>query len=1465
VTHDTAGPSPAQRDGTSQAARRLPALDPSYAPLDERSVADLLHFAQAFARELRFFDDQNRPDGDWSGFLAGEVAALARRLDGEEPAGQAPLQPHVALLLTFLDLLQHARRQLNELTGRHLEFYYREALGLRPRGPAPDSVHVLVELAPGQGEVSLPAGTLLSAGSDSQGAALFYATDAELVANRARVAALKSLFVHRRLIGLAEAARGPDRLARLFPESSKPWAGLPIGERAFMAMLAMALGEPGPGGALPAYPGAGEPPDTALLEDLDDLLRHVPAELAMPLPAFRTLMELRRRRAGADREWAQVNAALRLAGGRRDPDLRWDDANPHDFEANLLRALGIGDFASFFNTLPAVEDVYDLYRLRLRPDVRAFIDQGSLHLSFDEFSAMMGVVEGMYRDWRRIYDILRAAGRKKRPGMRLAPPMLRSYDPDKFGILVAATLGEIRALATRRLALEGLDGWYQALLDLEGYFHMPAEEFAAVRATASRGQAAQPWDWERVYVALGQAHAERNLARRLAALEQARLAGGVEGLLRQALGDPSPGDPLPDARRFRDLSLPGDEPYIRERLCLDPANFEALVRTAATFAAITDENRAQAVSAWAVAYRILEQAERMKRGVGEARLEVEQWDNIYAAADATRARARGQEAEVTPRWRTFGGAPGELEPGAVTSAARGLAVASPLLALAEGSRAITLRVALHPEQFDLGAVQAALVHAPFRLFLSAGGELLEAPPAPPEGAALAPLVLGPITARLDEGGAGELAFTLSLSPQAPPVAPLPGAAWPVLQLVLADRAEANDLIQRALLPLRLEQVTLTVEVSGITGLTLHNDDGPLNPQQPFEPFGFAPTAGAGLAIAHPELCAKRLDRLDLQIAWLGAPRSFAEHYRGYAGFDAPLPRPQQPASPVGGNESFKAQLRLFDNRAGFDVAQLQLFAAPDASAVRTLTVAGETIAGAAPGYRTLLRPNTAGEPFAWTRHWRLELLPPDFFHAVYPRAAAGYANRRDGDRPDPFVVNPPYTPKIKRLAVGYVASERIDPAAAAGSEGGALRHVEPFGAVAPAVGADGYVPLLPQHLDEGELYIGIAGLAPPQNLALLFQIAEGSADPNLAREAPRWSYLDGDRWKSLEHGRILGDTTDELRSSGVITFDLPPAASSARLPGGLYWLRAAVARNSRAVPDLVAIEAQAVRATFVDRGNAPEHLYQPLPPESITDLAEPQPEILALRQPFSSIGGKGEEDPARFTTRVSERLRHKGRALTSWDYERIVLETFPEIYKVKCLPVDGSADPRLAGSVRVIVVPDIRGKLPFDPFEPRVGGDTLWRIERHLAAHAPAAARFVVSNPAYVRLQVRLGVRLKPGHNPGFHLQRLGQELQRYLAPWAYDQSAEIVFGGRINANMIVNFVEERPYVDYVAGIKLFTRSGVEGDLPVQVDAQYSVPPDAILVSDRQHQIDLIGEERYQEQFFTGINYLQIELDFQIA
>ena len=517
----------------------------------------------------------------------------------------------------------------------------------------------------------------------------------------------------------------------------------------------------------------------------------------------------------------------------------------------------------------------------------------------------------------------------------------------------------------------------------------------------------------------------------------------------------------------------------------------------------------------------------------------------------------------------------------------------------------------------------------------------------------------------------------------------------------------------------------------------------------------------------------------------------------------------------------------------------------------------------------------------WNRCLVWELTPIDFQHAAYPslalekslKLATDLANRpaSGGAAIDPvaYRVNAPYTPRIKSLTADYSAVTEFALRAAPGPVPETqVFHVHPFGMAEARPQADRPgVPWLPPYEAEGELYIGLRGVVAPQQLSLLFQAAEGSANPDLQPTPVQWSVLSGNQWLSLQDGQLLADATRGLINTGVVALALPAVQPSSLLPDALYWIRAAMPRACDGVCDMVAIHPQAVLAVFQDAGNAPDHLRAPLAADSIKAPLAPIPGLARLRQPYTSFGGRIAEADAGFHLRVSERLRHKRRALTAWDYERLVLERFPRIHKVKCLRADPAEHPQDPGRIVLVVIPDIRNRLPFNPFEPKLPADQVRDIEAFLQDKLPPFVSVEVRNAVYLPVKVRCGVRFVPGSDEGFCRQRLGDELNRFLSPWAYDDGADIVIGGSLYANSIVNFIDQRDYVDFLAGFKLFIgddeRLVLDDD-----DAGYRASadrPDAVLVAARRHQFDVITDADYRVEEFTGIDYMMIELDFSVA
>ena len=195
-----------------------------------------------------------------------------------------------------------------------------------------------------------------------------------------------------------------------------------------------------------------------------------------------------------------------------------------------------------------------------------------------------------------------------------------------------------------------------------------------------------------------------------------------------------------------------------------------------------------------------------------------------------------------------------------------------------------------------------------------------------------------------------------------------------------------------------------------------------------------------------------------------------------------------------------------------------------------------------------------------------------------------------------------------------------------------------------------------------------------------------------------------------------------------------------------------------------------------------------------------------------------------FATRVSERLRHKDRAIALWDYEHLILEAFPEIYQARCLnhtryepSATGTGIYRelAPGHVTVVTIPDRTGPDARDPLRPFTSLRVLREIEQFLAERMSCFATLHVRNPQFEEVRVDLRVRFRDGVDETFHVNRLKREITEFLSPWAFRSDARPTFNGKVYKSVLVNFVEERPYVDYVSDVHLFHRlPGVTADGP---------------------------------------------------
>src|SRR5690606_25615749 len=126
-----------KRDGQTQYQRMPQWLDPSRIPVDDKAKSDFYDFLKLVAKEIRFHDAETQGvNGTWEDFFNLSVEEIERF------SKNRALPAHLALFESFWELYQDPRKLANQLTKRHLDFYYGDVLKLGKRLPIPDLAHV---------------------------------------------------------------------------------------------------------------------------------------------------------------------------------------------------------------------------------------------------------------------------------------------------------------------------------------------------------------------------------------------------------------------------------------------------------------------------------------------------------------------------------------------------------------------------------------------------------------------------------------------------------------------------------------------------------------------------------------------------------------------------------------------------------------------------------------------------------------------------------------------------------------------------------------------------------------------------------------------------------------------------------------------------------------------------------------------------------------------------------------------------------------------------------------------------------------------------------------------------------------------------------------------------------------------------------------------------------------------------
>lgn len=736
-------------------------------------------------------------------------------------------------------------------------------------------------------------------------------------------------------------------------------------------------------------------------------------------------------------------------------------------------------------------------------------------------------------------------------------------------------------------------------------------------------------------------------------------------------------------------------------------------------------------------------------------------------------------------------------------------------------------------------------------------------------------------------------------------------AVPVLQILLKENfiQYPYDILRN----LTVREISIDVNVEGVRNVILHNNLGPLSALSPFTPFGPLPEIGSYFIVGSEEICSKQLTSVDFDIEWGGLPNcpgAFGAWYTGYgqikntknfvASVSVMANGQWLPANPSVSlcQELFASKLR---NGQEWLIPQKKLF--------------GTT---AIPYYKAqeMPRNNKSFRYSALTKSglFKVTLQGPmgGFGHREYSTLLTNtltYNSRVKTEnlvRPMP---NAPYTPEISAIRLNYSAATTVNLNTPNQHSDPLMRdqffHLHPLGweSITPLQHSRVY--LVPQYKDDGALLIGLTG-SECRQLSLFFHLKnnsipikslqvsteldvshssdnrEGDSDIVYKIEPAtkiQWEYLSHNQWRAIPERNVLGDSTRNFMASGIVQLLIPAdiTTDNSLLPPGFFWLKVSANQELSHFSEVYSVYAQAVKASWIAGEHPIIEQAMILPPDSIKRIRQNIPGIAGVTQICSSFGGAPAESIEHLRTRMSERLRHKNRALTPLDYEMLILNQFPQIYKVKCF-----ANMRMdrmskicPGHLLIIPIPHLNW-MDGQNFKPHFDGYLIDCILNFVKDLAPAFAEICVENPVYEEIQVRCAVHFREGCHQGYHHNILNQALCDYLSPWS-SLGNNVHFGWSINEQDIKSFIHNLDYIEHVTDFSLLRIAPREQGLYVLDDTAAPVIEGTVTgrilpsfwwstaIPIEHHYIVSIDENAHIGAQVTGYDELEVGSTFIIA
>lgn len=577
----------------------------------------------------------------------------------------------------------------------------------------------------------------------------------------------------------------------------------------------------------------------------------------------------------------------------------------------------------------------------------------------------------------------------------------------------------------------------------------------------------------------------------------------------------------------------------------------------------------------------------------------------------------------------------------------------------------------------------------------------------------------PHTCRIDTNGTTAcLCFDFILTQEA--AAPTPCTeevhGTPTTHPALRLLASADGCLYDRASPLKFDAVEIRTNVNGIRNFAFCNELGEVDTTQPFYPFGSQAEKGTWFTFGSEEAGRKPLEEVRLKGIWKKLPETeagFDKIYKEYAGTEA-----------IGAGSFLIATDRQEDSCWTGRGDSQHLFI-PDNGENRSLERA--ELVFTFPGKQVQRMGNGL---------FRVTLQAPgigfgtEAYRALFSERMIYNSHCKEKHRK--AIPSAPVIPMLADAELSYIACEKAG-LAEIGSASIILTRITALSAQETfPIGSEREQPFLPAAPTDHLLYFAFAPAEGEQTVRMYLDMAlprekipfyNPQPDKNVKLE---WTYWLGTGWLPVPARSVIADETCGLTQSGFVEIRLPKKISSDHTDRrGRAWIRAAVTGDVDTCLAIRSVRTNCIRLTATDDDGLP------LPAETETTVA----------------------------VRQASRISNRHRAIMIKDYEQLVLEHFPEVDKVQCIPV-----PQEQGASGVCLVVFSRAE------DARYYLSPSWKlteIRRFVQAYAPPFVILRVVNPVYEPVDIHCrAVLWNRVQNEGKAIRQLVVLAQNYLSPW---------------------------------------------------------------------------------------------------